>query len=175
MDEKYLIHAVRRWRSRKARQSLFFPNVYFHQWDIESDLLEISRSSYLTEYEIKISLADLLKEYDKERWKPLTDLDKWRKYGSVKRYKEPKIKKYFFVLPMTLFDKNMARIEEYVRDHHGIIAIEDVKDYMGREFTRMTVVKTCVEDRSAPKLDDSEVNQLLRKIYHRYWNDKLGE
>ena len=51
------------------RQEILVPNV---SWGLvswgECDLLAVSAAGYVTEYEIKLSLADFKREWGKKRW-----------------------------------------------------------------------------------------------------------
>ena len=51
--------------ARVGSYKVLVPNVYLYSW--ESDLLGISRSNYVTEYEIKTSKQDYKNDFTKER------------------------------------------------------------------------------------------------------------
>lgn len=82
-------------------QNLIVPNISWGLGIHECDLLIISKSGYATEVEIKISLADLIK-----------DKKKWHNHDS------PKIKYLYFAIPDYL-EKNIKHIPE----HAGILTV----------------------------------------------------
>lgn len=91
-----------------------FENVYYHQ-NTEADLLLISKSGYLTEVEVKCTLAD---------WN--NDLKKFKREsnGSLKRGQDC-IKYFYYAVPRKLIDKE----PEWVSKSFGLIAIdEDERD-----------------------------------------------
>ena len=133
----------------RARKSLYFPNVYLHSEYIESDLIEISASGRVTEYEVKTSSADLLNEYDKKRWRP--DI-------------ENKIKQYYFVLPGMLYANHREKIDRFVRPEHGIITLHH--EYHRHVFNYRRQAR---QNRTAPPVNERGINRLYRKIYFRYW------
>ena len=61
----------------------------------ECDLLKVEKSGYLTEFEIKTSVADLQREWKKKRWTNSFYFDKFRKT----------IRRYFIVLPKAIAEK----------------------------------------------------------------------
>ena len=77
------------------RQNLLIPVTWgFVSWG-ECDLLKVEKSGYLTEFEIKTSVADLQREWKKKRWTNSFYFDKFRKT----------IRRYFIVLPKAIAEK----------------------------------------------------------------------
>lgn len=142
MTEREIINTL--YRMRSVGNRILFPNVFFHRYDIESDLIEISKSGYVIEYEVKTSLADLLKEYDKKRWK--------RDIG---------IKQYYFVLPGAVYANHYEKINQYIRPEHGLIT------YHGH-FLKYR--KPAKQNRKTQPVRKQSIDRLYRKIYFRYWN-----
>ena len=70
----------------------------------ECDLLKVEKSGYLTEFEIKTSVADLQRERKKKRWTNSFYFDKFRKT----------IRRYFIVLPKAIAEKAAPHIPEAV-------------------------------------------------------------
>lgn len=88
-------------RHINLRQNLLVPNVSWGLGLHECDVLALSRSGYLTEYEIKTSAADLKKDRTK-----------------VHGHYSDRIKYLYFVVPSKL-----ARYCEYVPERAGIIVV----------------------------------------------------
>lgn len=83
------------------RINLIIPNVSWGFFIHECDLLVVSKSGYLTEVEIKISLADLKKDIKK-------------RHG----HRDDRIKNLYFAIP-----SKMVKHIEYIPLHAGILSI----------------------------------------------------
>jgi len=124
------------------RQNLIVPNV---SWGISSktlnlhecDVLSLSKSGYATEYEIKVSKYDLLK--DKEKW-----------HGHYHEY----IAYLFFAVPEKLKDIALTNIP--VRA--GLFIAK--KDPSGLIY--VTQIKTCLRNKKAVKWTDEDRCKLAR-------------
>lgn len=73
-----------------------FPNTQLFDW--ESDLLVVSKSGYLTEVEVKNSLADWRADLQKQKF---TDL---RRKLDFERY----IKRFYYAIPDVLYQRYLA-------------------------------------------------------------------
>ena len=150
-------------KSLNIRSSIIVPNV---SWGLvpwgESDVLALSGSSYLTEYEIKISAADIKREWKKERWS----------YAPYRKGFEEMVKRYYMVVPNKLRDVAEDNMPEDVGG--GII----VADYVRPNRLPGTVAR-CVKEakinKEARKLTDEERLQLARLGTMRYWSRFLKE
>ena len=125
------------------RQHLIVPNV---SWGISSktlnlhecDILSLSKSGYATEYEIKVSKSDLLK--DKEKW-----------HGHLHEY----IADLFFVVPEKLKDIALTNIPERA----GLfVANKIIQD--GCIFVEL--IKPCIRNKFAVKWTDEDRYKLAR-------------
>ena len=85
-----------------VRQNIIVPNVFWSFFNHEADLLVLTKSSYATEIEIKVSKADLKK--DKEKW-----------HG----HKSDLIKYLDFAVPIELKDFALTEIPE----HAGLLSV----------------------------------------------------
>lgn len=84
-----------------ARTNLVVPRVSwgFVPWG-ESDVLAVTEAGYITEYEIKRSMADLRKEWQKRRWEK----------AQLRIEFSERIKEYFIVVPEEIADAALAEI-----------------------------------------------------------------
>lgn len=76
------------------RKDLFVPNVktgFTH----EMDLVRLTTSGYVEEYEIKRSWSDFLADFKKEH-----------------HHKDEKVRKFFYVLPISIYEKCKNYLEE---------------------------------------------------------------
>lgn len=115
----------------------------------ESDLIRVTTSRYLHEYEIKVSIADLKREYKKDRW---------HKFYTPDRFTLA-IRCFNIVVPVGLVED--AR--ELVREGHGLIGA--CLDTM-----RLHHVITPKINKDAKPMTDLNMIYLLSKMEHRYWN-----
>ncbi len=90
-------------RNIDFQRNLIVPNIShgFVSWG-EMDLLVVSASGYLTEYEIKISIADLKREWGKKRWTNPMSRERFTR----------RIKFYYIAIPAKLGDRARECIPE---------------------------------------------------------------
>lgn len=138
--------------SINKRVNLLVSNV---SWGLvpwgECDLLQMSGSGYLTEYEIKTCRSDLKREWSKKRWQPHWKM-RWREL----------IKNYFIVIP----EEIEATCKEFVPDWAGLMVVVDHEHY-GR---RAEVRRSGMANKARP-LTEKERYQLARLGALRYWRN----
>ncbi len=140
------------------RTNIAVPNVSwgFAHWG-ECDLLCMSSSGYLTEYEIKVSRSDLKREWNKDRW-----VDP--RFNNVFR---EMVKNYYIVMPQKMADTCLDLIPEDVGA--GIIVADFTDDRFPTRPPRATNIKDPVPNK-ARKMTDEEKFQLARLGTMRYWS-----
>ena len=129
------------------------PNVYQYNW--ESDLLQVSKAHYVTEYEIKISRSDFLADKKKtRRW--------W-----MENYTEAGPKFFYYAAPVGLIKK------EDIPKGLGLIEVaEDDRLYcpvwkLEPGLVCRVIVKPIA--RKPRPLTDSQMILLLKKAAQRMW------
>ena len=135
---------------------LLIPNVSFGfvSWG-EIDLLRLTTSDYLHEYEIKISMADFRKEKKKRRW---------HSEGCLREFTR-RIRIYNIAAPADLAKKIADEIQE---DRHpfpegiGVIGF-------GEQYSDIQTFLEPVANRKAEKIKLFEQCQLGRLLGQRYW------
>ena len=156
MTQKY------KWKSRDIQNALIFhidrpdiiwmPNVVFGGG--ECDLLAISRHSYATEYEIKISMADWNIDKEKKKW------------DSV--YRE-QISYFSYCVPLHLALKSPSWIPEGV----GILSFEYIAGNGG--WLKIAEIRRAHKLFGSRKLTEAEVGGIVRKGWYRYRNARYDE
>ena len=124
------------------RQHLVVPNV---SWGISSntkflhecDILSLSKSGYATEYEIKVSKHDLMK--DREKW-----------HGHNHEY----IAQLFFVVPRAL---ELIALK-YIPERAGLFLADKTSDGL----IYISLLKTCQRNVNAVKWTDEDRYKLAR-------------
>ena len=154
-------------RTIDLRVKLLVPNV---SWGLvswgECDLLAMSGSGYLTEYEIKVSAADIKREWRKKRW-----VSGGRRLAAFNTL----IKEYYMVVPQKLEQVAIDNMPDFVGG--GII----VADYQPPEYMRRHQnpgprwVRNATINKDARKLNAEERFQLARLGTLRYWSKLLKE
>lgn len=86
------------------RQNLVIPNISWGLWIHECDLLVMSKSGYLSEIEIKISVSDLKKDREK-------------RHG----HHDERIKALYFAIPEYLF-----KYKKYIPEKAGILVVKKI-------------------------------------------------
>lgn len=144
------------------RSELVVPNVSM-AWG-ECDLLAVSLSGYLTEYEIKVSLSDLKREWKKERWN-----DDSYYYAQAHKFFSESIKSYWIAVPDWMAEKAAARIPDWV----GLISVgSEPHEYEGafRGMRPLFEIRKPRVNRKAKKITPDEWIKLGRKGVAKYWN-----
>ena len=153
------------------RQNLVIPNLshaFFPYW--ESDIIAISGSGYMTEYEIKTSVSDLKREWRKQRWKWLTFPRRGvGKNGRPRNEFVDLIRRYIIVVPDSIADKCQGLIPEAVGA--GLLTFDRYSEESGlgdRLFISRELQKPKV-NRDARKITDAERQHLGHLMALRYW------
>jgi hypothetical protein len=101
MNESEMQLEIARWLD--WRTHLIVPNVSWGLGLHECDLLSMSKARWVTEFEIKVSLADLKKDGEKRH-----------------QHKSDRIKYLWFAMP-----ESMKGHEEYVPENAGIVYVKE--------------------------------------------------
>ena len=142
-------------------RNLVVPNVSnaFFAW--ESDILVITPSGYATEYEIKISVADLKREWRKERWRN----------ERLRRVFTNRIRRYVIVVPHTIAEKCLPHIPDDLGA--GLLSFEPVTDHDGNYWGHKAHewVKPRINGR-ASRWTETERIHLGQGAAIRYWQER---
>lgn len=142
---------AKKWGTRKF---LIIPNVSYG-WSIhECDLLICNKNKYCTEIEIKISVADFKKDFEKRH--------------QHKDYYN-RIKYFYYAVPHYIYEK----IKDLVPDHAGLIVINETEDNRFKENPFYVQIKkeAPVIPKSRP-ISDKELVELQRLALMRMWDYK---
>lgn len=129
------------------------PNVsYGFCYSGESDLLSASEKGYLTEFEIKVSLADLKR--DKKKDKHLF----WN-------HEQNLVAELWYVMPEAVY---LKASDDDFPDHAGVMTVTESRPgWVAHEVRREAVRK-----KDAVKLDDKQRLKLARLGCIRYWSSR---
>ncbi len=121
-----------------VRKNIIVTNVSYGLGVHECDILKLSKACYATEYEIKVSRADLRKDFEKNH-----------------THTNKKIKNFFYAVPKHL----EVYALELIPEEAGLVVVN-----YNRNGTRLIVeqVKASIANKTARKLTDSEVSKLLK-------------
>ena len=138
----------------------------------ECDVVSITKSGYVTEYEIKTSVADLRRELKKERWKNQTYTEYPDYKGCLDRFREA-IKYYYIVVPDTLAEKaaNLLPVP-----NAGLLVFHKVKpgdEGFDRQLDRITTKIKATANRQARPLSPEDWRRLSWLLQARYWDRHL--
>ena len=140
LNERYVIRNLSRYFD--LRQNYVFPNTYICGG--EMDVAVVTPRMYLTEIEVKLTLAD---------WKADTKKEKW--WSGDRKY----VDRFFYAVPRNLVDF----IPEFVQSTVGIISINDGG---GLEAVRNA-------KKVGVKITDLMFKKLLIRTYHRFWTNRI--
>lgn len=125
----------------------WFRNQMMTEYEVgggRADLVMISKSGYLTEFEIKISRSDWAADAHKAKW----------------RKPRPYVKRFFYALPLEL----TAEIPDWVRPEAGIIGVH----LSERGLPHMRLVRAARPQRAQPMPEPAR-RRLLESAYYRFW------
>jgi hypothetical protein len=119
-----------------------------------ADLVFVTKAGYLTEIEVKLSLADLRADAKKEKWlKP-----------------RPHVARFFYAVPNELADRLPADLP----DNAGVLVVYPASDRNGRPVHRDGVREARPARRvKALKLPPASLATLERNCYFRYWHREM--
>ncbi len=144
--------------NRSKRFELRSSNVFFLMenvsWGLfgwgEVDLLVCSKTMYLTDIEIKLSLNDLRADFKKNKWKI------WSGFTTDIKY-------HYYAIPEDLYDKAKIIIDEH-QPNSGIIVVK-----RNGINTSCKVVKKAVASKLAKPMKEKNMINLARLAMFRYW------
>ena len=147
---EYVVAEHFRWEE----QNLIIPNVRSGlEIPFEVDLLILTKANYLYDIEIKISAADLKKEWEKEKFKR----------PHKKHFYDKMFKRHYFAIPAELYEHRFEIPEMY-----GILTIQ--KDLDGTYSVKER--REAIDNKDAPKMSDDVRMKLGYLSYLRMWNCK---
>ena len=111
-----------------------------------ADLIVLSKSRYLTEVEIKVTLAD---------WNADRQKDKW----SSTRGRE-KVARFFYAIPPSLAE----RVPEWIPAGTGVLVV-----YPGGQVQELRTAKRIKTE----PVSEATIQKMYEACYFRYWRDRL--
>lgn len=143
-----------------CRRYLCVPNSnQFLHW--EADLLVMAPSHWLYEIEIKSTVADLRADRKKDKHNFI-----WGFLGY------PLVRKMYYVMPHTVFEKvsdqvfSLERDQSPIPEHAGIITINPLENC---KYKQAKKIREAQPNPVARKLNDAERFKLARLGALRYW------
>ena len=137
-----------------ARHFDWWQNTIIPEWEIDggrADLLILSRRNYLTEIEIKVTMADWNCDRDKNKWKR----------------ERPHIARFFYAIPENLKD----RVPEWVPPSAGILS---VRWHPGYERAHVSLVRNAKRQPKAQHAPDGLVAKVHESCYYRFWRREVS-
>jgi hypothetical protein len=146
-------------------------NTLMPEYEIggRADLVVITPARYLTEVEIKITVADWKNDRFKAKW--ATEPEKapnpgWEQFNqrifqNLQKRREH-VSRFFYAIPETIERKIPDDLPEGV----GVIVVRSSKD---NGYDLVTVAREAVR-RKSTKLSEEEFQSIMRTCYYRYWN-----
>jgi hypothetical protein len=139
-----------------------------------ADLVVITRARYVTEVEIKVTLADWRADAKKPKWSkkpPKVDhLPEWQRPYELQSHenllrRRAHVSRFFYAIPESLADKIPADLPEGV----GIVVAYNDPNYSRWNGDRVRILREAVRRKSTPMSED-ELARLMVTCYYRYWN-----
>ncbi len=167
--EQATIGAINRWFTGWYPKDLFFPNMFAVSQYIESDLIRVTPSGYMYEYEIKHSLADLRAD-KRKTGKHAAYLQAYLSQG-LRSTKLTIPKEFYYVLAIgeKLPKLSAKQAADLIPDYAGLIYAHP---YIGRADGQPYA--SCDFIRNAPRLSrqpiaEEKLADMQKKINFRFW------
>ena len=129
-NERYVQGVLMRWAYWDKHHEIMIPNVHFYTSSFELDMISVTRAGLVHEYEIKISLSDYKRDFEKQCKHQLLKLGSNRYTPS------------YFWYAVAGFNLEAKDVPEYA----GLIKIID-------EWPWVNVIK------DAPRLHNNKISQ----------------
>lgn len=133
--------------------TVILPNIS-HSWlPWEADLISVTKSNYMNEYEIKISLQDFKKDFEKRKHQYFK-----RDLGHARNYGTPNY--FWYVAPP-------KAVPICIPDYAGLIVLEPCNRYgMSYYLSRVRNAKRLHTN----KLSEHGKFKMLRTLMYKYWD-----
>jgi hypothetical protein len=135
-----------------------------------ADLIVLTRARYITEVEIKVSLADWRADRDKIKWAVAPEVGKnagWQQFNDQVfegvKARRAHISRFFYAIPETLEN----RIPDNLPEGVGILVVRQGGHRYG--YDAVDTIREAVRRKSTPMPLD-EFNRMMITCYYRYWN-----
>ena len=152
------------WHLMKKSHKFICPNKYLDDW-FECDMLSITSSDYLHEYEIKISRSDFKADFGKEAKHTVLESNIKKELLTEKKLLKLKCPSFFwYVTPVGLLT------EKDIPEYAGWIEVPESK-YPHSGIKVMIVAPRL----NTNKVDDTCKLKILESMSHRYWQLKLKQ
>lgn len=147
-------YALFDWLYRKKHHKLTLTRYNYGIVELhhECDVLSVSNSGYLTEFEIKVSKSDLK-----------ADLKKRHNHNSKR------LKYQYFAIP-----KELKECVELIPENFGIVIVSEDKYSDGSDYYRVKEIRKPKKN-NARKISDEEFINLCRLSAMRFWSVKRKE
>lgn len=143
------------WRDLIKRQHTHIVPNSLTFYPGEADLVSITKSDYINEYEIKVDRNDLKNDYKKVKFKT------YEKAKQTKRYKIPNY--FWYVLPIDIY-KCIEKFQIIIPEYAGIMVIEKDKHIYVKRNSKLI---------HKDKVIQEQKNKLTNSLLYKYWNLRL--
>lgn len=135
-----------------ARHFDWFRNRMMPEYSIDggqADLLFVTKAGYVTEIEIKVTIADWRKDRNKAKW----------------RRPRPHIARFFYAVPAPMVKDGLP---DWLPVGAGVLAVHDGAE--GYDYVREVRPALRVK---AEKLSEIQYRHMLERCYYRFWWDEM--
>ena len=166
MNEQQIIVAL--YRRFFSSIQIAAPRYTMRGWPWEMDLCTLTKSGYVTEFEVKVSRADFRKDAEKcaTHWLGWdvagrgSKTEKWVKHDLLAARDERGPNRFFYAMP-----KGLVTLDE-VPPWAGLIELEETR--YGQIYPRLIT-------RPAPRLhskkaDEKLIQEIRRTLGYRFWH-----
>jgi uncharacterized protein RhaS with RHS repeats len=163
MTEESIVSEYIRMVFKDKNSTKIFPNIFIDRF--ECDLLELTKSGYLYEYEVKISKSDFKADANKKTYKTT-------KYNEIKSGN--RVNYFYYIVP-----ENLIQISD-LPEFAGLVYAKkisvryysDDRGYYNEDRIRFETIKNAPK-LSVNKISEKRASKLLDSIYYRFHSYRI--
>lgn len=131
---------------------LHVPNIFMYGW--ESDFLLVRTSGYVVEFEVKCSVIDFKKDFQKKTFSWNKEIDKIPKHDALIKGDGPNY--FYYVMPIEVYEKVKHTMPKWC----GVLTV--------REGVKKLELKQEAEFLHKSKITDDQSRKILLSTYYRF-------
>ncbi len=169
MNEKTIQNALWGFCGQKQHKPII-SNYYFMKRSWESDLISVTASDLVHEFEIKCTVSDFKADFRNKKMKHKHMKDLMNKKPPFHATQKMYMPNYFwFVLAENVWKESIV-----IPDYAGIICVKRGTNYQGKKSLRARLVKNAPRLHTT-KICETEKISMGTGLMYRYWNLRVKE
>lgn len=137
-----------------SNNRLHIPNIFMYGW--ESDFLLVRTSGFIVEFEIKCSVIDFKKDFQKTTFSWNKAVEKIPKHDALQKGEGPNY--FYYVMPIEVYEKVKTLMPPWC----GVLTVREGVTKLALEQDALRLHKE--------KITDAQSRKILHSAYYRFMN-----